>query len=261
METKESLFVTLVQAHLAWEDREANFSSIEKLLKQNVKETDIIVLPEMFSTGFSMNATALADVPGGTTYKWMSEIAGHYDAVVCGSVIVIEDDYYYNRFIWMQPTGEWSCYDKRHLFRMGDENKIFTAGEKRKVVTWRGWNICPLICYDLRFPVWGRNRNDYDLLIYVANWPAARDEVWQTLLKARAIENQCYVAGVNRVGADGRDIIYSGNSLLIDPRGTPVANAGYNNQCVITGKLNKQALTDFRNKFPVHLDADKFSIE
>ncbi|WP_242921113.1 amidohydrolase [Pontibacter liquoris] len=254
------LRVTIVQTELHWQDAAANRHMFSARLAAAAPATDLIVLPEMFTTGFSMSAPDLAEETEGPTLAWMRQEAKQHQAVITGSVIVKEGDNYYNRLFWVRPDGTYAAYDKRHLFRMANEHHTYTPGQERLVVELQGWQICPLVCYDLRFPVWSRNTgNAYDLLLYVANWPKARNLAWSTLLKARAIENVAYVVGVNRVGTDGNDHPYSGDSAIIHPKGYALLEtteaAG-----IHTLTLNKQELDDFRQAFPAHLDADAFTL-
>ena len=215
----QKLTVSIIQANLVWEDVDTNLKAFTKKI-QSIESTDLIVLPETFSTSFSMNSETLAEPMNGKTMSWMAEIAQNKNAVVAGSAILKENNQIFNRFIWMRPNGSFEKYDKRHLFRMGNEHNHFTAGKERLIVELKGWKICPQICYDLRFPVWSRNKKqEYDLLLYVANWPEVRTAAWEKLLYARAIENQCYVAAVNRIGVDGEGVNCIGNSMFIDPKG------------------------------------------
>lgn len=255
------LTVTLIQTALYWENPTANRAMLEEKIHQIDNPTDLIVLPEMFTTGFTMNAPAVAEPMNLTTFKWMKQMAAHTQAVVTGSYVVHEAGQYYNRLIWMQPDGTFDYYDKRHLFRMAQEHEHYGAGQRRIVKEWKGFRICPLICYDLRFPVWSRNypTNSYDVLLYVANWPAVRSVPWQTLLRARAIENLSYVLGVNVVGNDPKGNHYSGDSAVIDFGGQALAaQAGH--EAVITQTLDLEALRAFRERFPAYLDADQFEI-
>lgn len=255
----QNLSVTLIQTELYWENPIANLAMLEEKIAQIENETDIIVLPEMFSTGFSMN-TSLAEPMNLTTFKWMRQQAAQSKAVVVGSVMIREAENVFNRMIWMQPDGQYHTYDKRHLFRMGNEHLHYRGGEKRLIVEWKGWKICPLICYDLRFPVWSRNvAQAYDVLIYVANWPEARAYPWKSLLVARAIENQSYVIGVNRVGKDGNDLTFSGDSAVLNFRGEYLFTETQK-EIVQTVLLSKEDITNFRTQFPAHLDADSFII-
>lgn len=252
--------ITLVQQNIKWEDRSVNLENLGKKMSSVPPGTDIVVLPEMFTTGFSMNAESQAEDPQSLTYTWMQRTSVNEGFAVCGSYIVKRRGLFYNRWIFVDPEGNSWSYDKRHLFGPGGEDKIYTRGHERIVLLFRGIRVCPLICYDLRFPVWIRNRDDYDLLIISANWPESRSEVWITLLKARAIENQCYVAGVNRVGKDGRGIRYKGDTMIINPRGEIVVHANENEECMISADISLQDLFDFRKKFPVTKDADNFTI-
>lgn len=252
------LRITTVQAHLFWEDREANFRHLETLLAP-LRETDLIILPEMFSSGFSMNSEKLAEQMDGATVKWLQSIASEKNAVITGSFIAVENGNYYNRLIWVQPDGNFHVYDKRHLFSLAGEDKFYTPGKKRLEVEWKGWKICPLICYDLRFPVWSRNDTAFDVLIYVANWPRPRIQAWNTLLTARAIENQCFTIGVNRVGNDAVGNEYSGNSCITDFAGNTLYKAA-EVEDVFTITLEKEGLLDFRQKLPFLNDRDDFSI-
>jgi predicted amidohydrolase len=253
------LNVTLVQQPLAWQDAAANRARFAELLAPLVGRTDLVVLPEMFTTGFSMQAAELAEGMEGPSVEWLRTMAARLGAVVAGSVIVA-DGGYRNRLLWARPDGTLAAYDKRHLFRMAREHEHYTAGEERVVVDLNGWRVLPLVCYDLRFPVWSRSRDDYDLALYVANWPAARRHAWSTLLRARAIENLCYVVGVNRVGADGAGIDYAGDSVALDPLGQPLAELG-DAAAVTRVTLSADALREHRRRFPAHLDADAFRLE
>ena len=222
--------------------------------------TDLIVLPEMFTTGFSMNAAGLAEEAEGPSLTWMQQEALKYKAVVTGSVMVTEGESYFNRLYWVRPDGSYAKYDKKHLFRMAKEHHTYTSGQERLIVDLNGWKVCPLVCYDLRFPVWSRNTNNaYDLLLYVANWPKVRSQPWRTLLQARAIENLAYVVGVNRVGTDGNNHPYSGDSAIIHPKGHHLLETS-EVEGIHTITLNKQELEDFREAFPAHLDADGFEL-
>src|SRR6478752_3407788 len=255
------LRVTLFQTDLVWENPAANRAALEIQIRNLTEPTDLLILPEMFSTGFTMNAPALAETMNGPTVNWLQEMADHKQAAITGSIIIEEDGHYFNRLLWVQPGGQIQFYDKRHLFRMAQENAIFSAGKSKLMVNRKGWNICPLVCYDLRFPVWSRQHSEapYDLLLYVANWPAKRSTAWKTLLPARAVENLSYCVGVNRVGTDGQGNSYSGDSAFCTPQGE-VSWLPSGTETVITFSLNYQQLQDFRNRFPAHLDADAFEI-
>ncbi|HDZ41938.1 MAG TPA: amidohydrolase [Bacteroidetes bacterium] len=253
--------ISWLQADIVWEDKEANFSKYESRLTSLKGQTDVVVLPEMFNTGFSMDSENLAENMKGQTMKWMSEITSDTGFGMIGSFIAAENGRYFNRLVFMKPDGSYSAYDKGHLFRMEKENMFFTKGEKTVIDTYMGWNFSLQICYDLRFPVWSRNINNaYDILVYVANWPAARRKVWNTLLMARAIENQCFVLGVNRTGKDGNGIDYCGDSALIDPRGNIVVKSKLNTEELITSEIFIDDMKAFRAKFPVWLDADSFEL-
>lgn len=263
-----NLKVSIIQSELYWENVDQNLKMFTQKIAAISNPTDIIVLPEMFNTGFSMDSERLAESMDGKTTVWMKEQAVRSDAVVTGSLIVSENGDYYNRLIWAQPDGEFYIYDKRHLFRMAGEHNHFTSGKERLIVTYKGWRICPLICYDLRFPVWARNSSlttqhtppAYDILIYVANWPAVRKQPWSKLLEARAIENQCYVIGVNRVGEDGNGIAYSGNSVVVNPKGEIISTVEESADMTDSIDLSLAELNDFREKFPVSLDGDEFTL-
>ena len=252
--------ITIVQSDIIWENIPANLERLGKLIFAISSRTDIIILPEMFNTGFSMNPEALSETPGSQTYAWMVNTASENNAAVCGSYIVKENGLYFNRWLFVSPDGNTVRYDKRHLFSPGNEEKLFSRGAERVVFNFRGFRICPTVCYDLRFPVWSRNRKDYDLLINSANWPQARRDVWLTLLKARAIENQCFVAGANRTGTDGTGIEYCGDSMIIGPRGELIASDTEVKECLITASVSIKELDEFREKFPVLGDGDEFVI-
>lgn len=253
------LRVTLVQTMLHWENPKANRAMLGEKLNGLDGATDLVVLPEMFPTGFSMRSAELAETMEGPTLFWMRETAKALDAAIYGSLIVTENDRYHNRGVFMRPDGSCTTYDKRHLFRMGEENDHFTSGTERVTVAWRGWRTLLQVCYDLRFPVFSRNRGDYDLALYVANWPEARQFAWQQLLIARAIENQCAVVGVNRVGMDGKGLHYAGGSVALDALGRPVAETAPD-EWVRTFILNGGSLLELRDRFPVGKDADSFTL-
>lgn len=265
-----ALTVSLLQSVLHWEAPEQNREMFAQKINQ-LPKTDLVVLPEMFNTGFSMNSEKLAEPPEGETFEWMKAQAAQKDAAVVGSVITKEKNLFFNRLYWVNPDGSFYTYDKRHLFRMAGEHHHFSPGTKRLVLEYKGWKIMPLVCYDLRFPVWSRNQNkvnaartqnkpEFDLQLFVANWPAPRANAWSSLLVARAIENQCYVIGVNRVGEDGKEIPYSGHSALINPKGEVVGNFNPNEEGAFTQTIDLEELNDFREKFPVGLDSDRFNL-
>ncbi len=254
-----TLDVTIVQADLYWHDAVRNREQFTAVIEVLQEATDLIVLPEMFTTGFSMDAPALAETMDGDSVRWLREMAASSNAAVCGSLIIAENQQFYNRFICASPAGDLLCYDKRHLFRLADEQNHYAPGEALNTFDLKGWRICPMVCYDLRFPVWSRNRDSYDLLLYVANWPDRRHHAWETLLRARAIENLSYVAGVNRTGRDGNDIPYGGGSSIIDYLGESLENLG-GKAGTASAKLDLEKLTAFRERFAFHKDADEFTI-
>jgi len=258
---KNTLEIALVQSDLVWENPEANRRHFEKIIVAFNTPTDLIVLPEMFTTGFSMAPERIAEdfSSGSQTVVWMQKMAEISGAVICGSISAHEGGFYYNRLVWMRPDGSFDCYDKRHLFSFAGEDKHYTPGGNRKVFKLNGWRICPLICYDLRFPVWSRNkqfgdRPDYDVLLYVANWPAVRRDPWQKLLYARAIENLTFLAAINRTGTDAHGHEYAGDSMIIGPRGELLADAKASTESVIHTSLNMEELVSFREKFPALRD-------
>ena len=254
----QNLVVTMIQCELAWEKPSDNRQQIGALIAGLEQPTDLIVLPEMFTTGFSMNALVNAEYPGGDTERWMREIARENDCAVTGSIAAQENGRVFNRMLFVTPK-EVTHYDKRHLFRMAGEDERYAAGSARVVVNWRDWRINLQVCYDLRFPVFSRNRGDYDLLLYVANWPEKRRQHWRQLLIARAIENQSCAIGVNRIGADAKGLTYSGDSLVVSADGTLVKDAE-NSSGACTTTLDAAALTAYRKSFPCHLDADDFDL-
>jgi predicted amidohydrolase len=256
----QNLKISLVQADLHWHAPEANRERLQHQATVVAGASDLIVLPEMFTTGFTMAAAEVAERMDGDSVQWMADTARELRVTLTGSLVIQDDERYYNRLIWMPPDGNLGYYDKRHLFRMADEQEHYAAGQSRKIFTLGDWRICPLVCYDLRFPVWSRGVDEYDLLLYVANWPAARRSAWQTLLPARAVENLGYCAGVNRVGTDGKDIAYAGDSGAWDYLGRRLVDAG-DQPGTITVELDGAALTRYRNKFPAHLDADSFRLQ
>jgi len=257
----QDLKVTLVQTALQWEDREANLAHFDQILASLARWGDVLVLPEMFSTGFTMNPQRVADSPNGRTVQWMRDKAAAYSVDITGSVVIKDDGRFYNRMFWVRPDGNFDFYDKRHLFRMAGEHKVYSAGKTHLVVNCKGWKIAPFVCYDLRFPVWLRNYgNKYDLAIFVANWPERRSSHWRLLLRARAAENQAYVVGVNRIGTDGNDIYYRGDSAVLDPLGEPLFEHAHT-ATVKTVSLSAQRLQEYRQKFPVWKDGDTFNMD
>jgi predicted amidohydrolase len=252
------LTITLIQTPLHWEDIEANLAAVEKRLDRLDVDTDLVVLPEMFTTGFTMNAALLAQEMSGPAVQWLTQMAGRVGCAITGSMIIQEGQRYYNRLLWAQPDGQLEYYDKRHLFRMSGEHEIYSAGARHLTIHLHGWRLRPFICYDLRFPVWLRNvANAYDAAIYIANWPRPRSMHWKRLLQARAVENQSYVVGVNRVGTDGNGQDYSGDSMVIDPKGEVRFQAG-ERPCVQSVSLSYSDLVEYRETFPAWRDADQF---
>lgn len=255
----ENLKITVFQGHLFWENADKNLQNISTRLSGMRIKTDLIVLPEMFSTGFTMNAEKLAEPMGGKTMQWMQEMAALYQCVITGSLIIQEGESYFNRLIWMRSDGSYEHYDKKHLFTLGKEHQTYTAGNKRLIVELNGWKVCPVICYDLRFPAWLRNLDTaYDLLIVVANWPEKRALHWRTLLPARAIENQAYIVGVNRVGHDGNEVYHSGDSACIGPNGD-VVYFKRDEEDLYTFTINAEELIKIRRAMPFLKDADDFT--
>jgi omega-amidase len=279
-----SLTITLIQTSLRWEDKKANLDMLTRKIEGIEEKTEVIILPEMFSSGFSMNTELLAENMDGETIQWMKKISAERKVILTGSIIIEApsanpggNKQYFNRLVWILPNGEYGFYDKRHLFAYGNENSHYTAGDKRLIASVKGWRVNLQVCYDLRFPVWARQSPhasdnhpegepqgvksgaEYDLLVYVANWPQKRIHAWKTLLQARAIENQCYVVGVNRVGEDGNGIYYSGDSMIIDPLGE-ILYSKTNHEDVFTYTLQKDKLMEVRNKFPFWKDSDSFII-
>jgi omega-amidase len=282
-----TLTITTIQADLSWEDKAANLRLFEEKIDAIGSPTEIVILPEMFSTGFSMNPGTLAEKMDGPTLVWMKQIAVSKKIILTGSLIIEEEGNYFNRLIWMLPNGQYGYYDKRHRFAYAGEDEKYTAGSKRLIASVKGWRVNLLVCYDLRFPVWSRQGSapshpgpaaapsgqsaspregfalpspEYDLLIYVANWPQRRIHAWKTLLQARAIENQSYVVGVNRVGDDGNNIHYSGDTMIVDPLGEVLYQAP-GEEAVFTYTLQKDKLEEARSRYPFWRDADQFSIE
>jgi omega-amidase len=254
----EQLHITLIQPDIVWENKEANLQQYEKMIAGISGSKHVVALPEMFSTGFSMAPERLAETMDGNSVKWMAAMAAKHRCILTGSLIIEEDGKYYNRMLWVQPDGKIGIYDKRHLFGYADEDKHYTPGSKRLIVSVNGWCINLMVCYDLRFPVWARNQGDeYDVLLYVANWPEPRSLAWRALLQARAIENQCYVVGVNRVGKDGKDFNYLGESSVFGPLGEQLWQKAGEPACH-TVTLEKEVLQKVRAKLPFLDDADKF---
>ena len=261
---EKQLDVTLVQTEIVWQAAQENCHNIAARLEQHLRtadsaSTDLIVLPEMFNSGFTMNAEKVAETMDGATVQWMRTVADKYQAAVTGSLVIQDEGKNYNRMVFAKPGGQLEYYDKRHLFRMADEDKRYAAGDRQVTVDWAGWRIALNVCYDLRFPVWCRARNNVDLMLFVASWPAARRYPWQSLLKARAIENLSYVIGVNRIGTDANGIDHCGDSALIDYMGKEI-NSLQDRDCLINLSLDARALASYREKFPAWMDSDDFSI-
>jgi omega-amidase len=263
--TMSQLHFTLIQTELHWEDKAANLAMLEEKILSIKEKTNVVVLPEMFSTGFSMKPEALAENMEGSAVQWMKRVAAEKKIILTGSLIIEEEGNYFNRLIWMLPNGQYGFYDKRHRFAFAHEDQHYTAGGKRFIASVNGWKINLLVCYDLRFPVWARQnfgtekQFEYDVLVYVANWPERRSTAWKSLLQARAIENQCYVIGVNRVGNDGNHIFHSGDSMVVDPLGEILYQKS-KDEDVFTIALDKEHLDQVRQKFPFWRDADEFRI-
>jgi predicted amidohydrolase len=256
MET--DLKTTIIQSKLHWENAEANRRMFSEKIASIKGKTDLIVLPEMFSTGFSMNAEKLAEPNDGETLNWMVSEAKKYNAAITGSVIIKENGNFYNRLFFIFPDRNYEKYDKKHTFTLAKENETYSAGTQRLIVDYKSWRICPLICYDLRFPVWARNTEDYDVLIYVANWPKVRTVAWDTLLRARAIENMAYCVGVNRVGFDGNEHEYNGHSAVYDVLGKQISDSNYEKEFIQTLVLKKEHIETNREKFRFLNDRDEF---
>ena len=259
------LKTTLVQSNLIWEDIEANLKNFDRKIANIANSPDLIVLPEMFATGFTINVGKCAEKEDGQIVSWLREKAKQKNCVIAGSVLIEDEERYFNRMFWARPDGTYETYDKRHLFRMGNEHMTMSAGNERKIVDLNGWKINLQICYDLRFPVWSKNNfkdgeYEYDALLYIANWPEVRSQAYKSLLVARAIENQCYVIWENRVGKDGNNIFHSGDSMIVDPYGEIIYRAEAGKEQNISGILSKQKLEDFRKKFRLGMDWDEFAI-
>jgi len=255
------LHIATVQYDIEWHNINANLSKINTLLIRLNSQVDLILLPEMFATGFTMQPELFCEEDYQSVQDWMHSVSKKYNAAVLGSFPARVKNKFYNRLYFIPPEGPLQFYDKRHLFTMGDEPQHYVAGEKMRIIEYNGWKLYPLICYDLRFPVWSRNvKYKYDLLIFSANWPSVRNDAWETLLKARAIENQCYVAGINRIGKDGRNIQYIGNTQIVSPAGE-VIHKIENKEGILCGDLDLQLLGKFRNSFPVLNDADEFKLK
>jgi predicted amidohydrolase len=257
----QNLKIAMLQADLVWQNAEQNRKNFSDKINNIKEQVDLIILPEMFTTGFSMQPQKIGDTMHGETVAWMRKIAAEKIAAVAGSVIIFVNSKFYNRFLFIHPSGEINFYDKRHLFTLAGEDKVYESGKGKLIVNYKGWKICPLICYDLRFPVWARNTEDYDLLIYVANWPKTRITAWDTLLKARAIENMSYAIGVNRVGVDANNYEYNGHSAAYDSLGEQVAETHENKEETAVFTLDKNHISEIRNKLGFLNDRDDFEID
>jgi predicted amidohydrolase len=253
--------ITLVQPNVVWKDRDANIEKYNSMLMNLVEATDLIVFPEMFTTGFCTEPEKLAETMSGVSVSWMRMLSQKLQCSVCGSLIIEENGAFFNRLIIVSPDHTVHCYDKRHLFAISGEERAYQAGTKKLIVSLHGWRFYFQICYDLRFPVWSRNCDDYDVLVNTANWPAARSYVWDTLLRARAIENQCYAVGINRVGRDGNGLRYTGNSKVYGPRGMTLAELTPKKEEIVTVHLPWKEIEEFREGFPVWKDRDKFILQ
>lgn len=258
---QNELNVVGIQADLVWENPSKNLAFFEEKINLLPKNIDLVVLPEMFTTGFTMNPEKIAEKMEGISVSWMKKMAKKHQIAIVGSLVLEENNKYYNRFVFVHPSTEIETYDKRHSFSLAGEDKVYTSGNEKLIVDFKGWKICPLICYDLRFPVWARNTENYDLLLFMANWPVARIKAWKTLLKARAIENMSYVIGVNRTGKDANNYEYSGNSLIVDYLGDELSALKNNEVGVLQATLNKNHQDKIRNKLGFLKDKDSFNIE
>ncbi len=261
----QDLKINIIQADLVWEQPDSNLANFDKKLHGLAGQQDIIALPEMFNTGFTMNGLGFAEEPGGKAFQWLMAKAAALDCVVTGTFLCKENGQLFNRLVWMRPDGSFETYNKRHLFRFGNEHLYFVPGTTKLIVVLKGWRVCPLVCYDLRFPVWAKNtyrdgKFEYDLLLYLANWPERRKHHWQALLQARAIENLSYVAGINRIGTDGIGTTHSGNSRVYSPKGELICEPQEHTESETIVNLSVQELTDYRQKFNVGLDWDTFEI-
>ena len=256
----QHLKIALVQTDIVWQDANQNRKRYSEKINAIDSEVDVFILPEMFSTGFSMHPVGISETMQGETLIWMKKVAFEKNAAICGSLIISEENKYYNRFLFVHPSGEVEFYDKRHLFSLAGEEKVYSKGNKKLLITYKGWKICPLVCYDLRFPVWARNVDYYDVLVYVANWPKARVVAWDTLLKARAIENLCYVVGVNRVGVDAGNYEYSGHSAVYDCLGEKLTHSIPNHEGIEIVELQKEQVSKIRNKLKFLNDKDSFEV-
>lgn len=256
----KSLAIALIQTSLVWENPSENRRILNDKINTITRGVDLIILPEMFSSGFTMNAEKVAESMEGTTISWLKSLAKEKDAAIIGSLVISENNKFYNRLVCVEPSGAITAYDKRHTFTLAGEHKVYTAGIEKIIFNYKGWRICPLVCYDLRFPVWARNVEDYDVSIYVANWPELRVSAWDALLKARAIENMAYCIGVNRVGLDGNDYEYTGHSSAYDVLGNRMDTIPENKEAIEIVTLEKAHIAKFREKLGFLKDRDRFNL-
>ena len=254
------LKVAIIQTDLVWENPEENRQRLSDKINTISNDVDLVVLPEMFTSGFTMNPKSVAESMEGNTITWLKSIAKEKKVAILGSLVISENHNFYNRMVCVEPSGAITTYDKRHTFTLAGEHKVYTAGTEKVIFNYKGWNICPLVCYDLRFPVWARNVEDYDLLIYVANWPKIRIDAWDTLLKARAIENMSYCIGVNRVGLDGNNFEYSGHSAAYDVLGKRIDSIPKNKEAIEIVVLEKTNIKTYREKLNFLNDKDRFNL-
>jgi len=258
---QNKLKVALIQSEIVWENAEQNRINFSAVINSIKEDVDLVVLPELFSTGFSMNPGPIAETMEGETVKWMQALASKKQSAITGSIVTKDDNNYYNRLLFVHPSGEINIYDKKHTFTFAGEDKAFASGTKKLIVDYKGWKICPLVCYDLRFPVWSRNVEDYDVLLYTANWPTPRMIAWNSLLKARAIENMCYCIGVNRVGSDNLGNEFSGHSGAYDVMGEKISTIQPNKEQIEVVVLDKNHIISNREKFQFLNDRDRFILE
>ena len=256
---QNQLSIALIQSDLVWENPKANRKHFTENIESISSKVDMIILPEMFTTGFTMHADKVAETMQGETVSWMQDLASKKDIAIVGSIVISESNNFYNRLLFVEPSGHITFYDKRHTFTLVGEDKIYTAGTEKVIIAYKGWKISPLVCYDLRFPVWARNTEDYDVLIYIANWPKPRVSAWDALLKARAIENMCYCVGVNRVGIDGVNSSYSGHSAVYDVLGNTMTSFEPNKEQTQMVTLEKRHIEVYRNKLKFLNDRDSFN--
>jgi omega-amidase len=261
MNTTNHLRIALIQSDLIWENPTANRKQFEEKINNLTEGIDLIILPEMFTTGFTMNTSVIVETMEGETVQWLQNLAQEKSIAITGSIVINEKDNFYNRLLFVHPSGRIDSYDKKHTFTLAGEHEVFSAGTERIVVEYKGWKICPLICYDLRFPVWARNTENYDLLLYVASWPKPRIEAWDGLLKARAIENMSYTIGVNRVGVDANGYEYTGNTVCYDTLGNCLAKNNQGTEEILIVDLDIEAQTKIRNRFRFLDDRDRFILQ